>query len=111
MQAVQAASGAQASTRSAGSPSPGPNISDSALAEAGASLASVEQQFASGSFEPEMIHEARIAMARQELVDDNRAKERMDVAEELERELATLQNSGQTGKSRHARTTSGKKHP
>ena len=58
-----------------------------------------------------MIHAARLEMARQALVEDNLAKERMDVAEELERELAALQNTGQTGKSRRAHTTSGKKHP
>jgi hypothetical protein len=50
--------------------------------------------------EPEVIHRARIEMAREALVDDNANKERVDLAEELQRELAALQESTEASKSR-----------
>ena len=53
-----------------------------------------------GPFEPEVVHRARIAMAREALVEDNLNKARVDLAEELMRELAALQESSGTNKSR-----------
>jgi hypothetical protein len=50
--------------------------------------------------EPEVVHRARIEMARAELVEQNQNKERVDLAEELQRELAALRASSQTSKSR-----------
>jgi hypothetical protein len=62
-------------------------------------------------FEPDVVHRARIAMAREALVEDNLNKARLDLAEELQRELAELQENSQTSKSRvkHGKPT--KKQP
>jgi hypothetical protein len=65
---------------------------------------------AMSALEPEVIHRARIEMAREALVEENQNKERVDLAEELQRELAALQD-GEASKSRarHGRPT--KKQP
>ncbi|HEY2509265.1 MAG TPA: hypothetical protein VGI39_00280 [Polyangiaceae bacterium] len=56
-------------------------------------------------FPSEALHQARIELAREELVENNLAKARLDLQEELERELANLQGTSETTKSRvrHAR--------
>ncbi len=94
------------------------------LAQAGASLLANESpEAASGpadapspsapaemnALEPEIVHRARIDMARAALVEENLNKERVDLAEELQRELAALQAS-QTSKSR-VRHHASKKQP
>jgi hypothetical protein len=63
-----------------------------------------------GAFEPGVVHRARVAMARAALVEDNLNKARVDLAEELARELAAIQDS-ETSKSRvkHGKPT--KKQP
>jgi hypothetical protein len=61
--------------------------------------------------EPEVVHRARIDMARAALVDENQNKERVDLAEELQRELAALQASAQTSKSRVRHGAPTKKQP
>jgi hypothetical protein len=66
---------------------------------------------APGPFEPEVVHRARIAMAREALVEDNLNKARVDLAEELQRELAALQESSGTSKSRVKRGQPTKKQP
>lgn len=63
------------------------------------------------ALEPTAVHEARIEMAREALVEDNLNKERIDLAEELQRELATLQAGGETSKSRVKRGAPTKKQP
>jgi hypothetical protein len=62
------------------------------------------------SFEPEVVHRAKIDMAREALVEENLNKERVDLAEELQRELAALQAS-QASKSRAHRGGHTKKQP
>ncbi len=64
----------------------------------------------SGVFDPEVVHRARIAMARAALVEDNLNKARVDLAEELARELAALQD-GETSKSRVKHGKAHKKQP
>jgi hypothetical protein len=59
---------------------------------------------ASAAFDPDVVHRARIAMARAALVEDNLNKARVDLAEELQRELAALQ----TGENTKSRTKHGK---
>lgn len=56
-------------------------------------------------FPSEALHQARIELAREELVENNLAKARLDLQEELERELANVQATSETTKSRskHAR--------
>jgi hypothetical protein len=51
-------------------------------------------------FPSEALHAARIELAREELVEANLAKARLDLQEELERELASLQATSETAKSR-----------
>jgi hypothetical protein len=63
-----------------------------------------------GGFEPGAVHQARIELARAELVEENLNKERVDLAEELQRELAALRAS-QTSKSRVRRGGATKKQP
>jgi hypothetical protein len=78
-------------------------LGDEALASARAALFAARESAPTGgvgAVAPEVIHEARIELARQELVEDNLAKQRLDVQEELERELADLQATTQTSKSR-----------
>lgn len=60
--------------------------------------------------EPAAVHQARIEMAREALIEDNLNKERIDLAEELQRELAALQN-GETSKSRVKHGAPTKKQP
>jgi hypothetical protein len=75
----------------------------STLLESAASPATPADPGAPGSFgpfEPEAVHLARIEMAREALVEDNLNKARVDLAEELQRELAALQESSGTSKSR-----------
>ena len=64
-----------------------------------------------GGIEPEVVHRARIEMARAALVEENQNKERVDLAEELQRELAALQASAQTSKSRVRHGGPTKKQP
>ena len=64
-----------------------------------------------GGIEPEVVHRARIEMARAALVEENQNKERVDLAEELQRELAALQASTQTSKSRVRHGGPTKKQP
>ncbi|MGO8996666.1 MAG: hypothetical protein ACLQVI_25410 [Polyangiaceae bacterium] len=61
--------------------------------------------------EPAVVHRARIAMARAALVEDNLNKERVDLAEELQRELAALQENAETSKSRVKHGAPTKKQP
>jgi hypothetical protein len=63
------------------------------------------------ALEPTAVHEARIEMAREALVEDNLNKERIDLAEELQRELAALQANGETSKSRVKHGAPTKKQP
>jgi hypothetical protein len=63
------------------------------------------------ALEPMAVHEARIEMAREALVEDNLNKERIDLAEELQRELAALQANSETSKSRVKHGGQTKKQP
>lgn len=69
------------------------------------------EPFALGGLDPEVIHRARIEMARAALVEENENKERVDLAEELQRELAALQAGPQTSKSRVKHGGPTKKQP
>ena len=62
---------------------------------------------ATSGLEPDVVHRARIEMAREALVEENQNKERVDLAEELQRELAELQANAEMSKSRvrHGRAT------
>ncbi len=64
-----------------------------------------------GGLDPEAVHRARIEMAREALVEENVGKERVDLAEELQRELAALQATSQTSKSRVRHGAPRKKQP
>jgi hypothetical protein len=64
-----------------------------------------------GGLEPEVVHRARIEMARAALVEENENKERVDLAEELQRELAALQATSQSSKSRVKHGGPPKKQP
>jgi hypothetical protein len=86
----------------------------STLLEPGGPAATPAEPGAGGSagpFEPEVVHRARIEMAREALVEDNLNKARVDLAEELQRELAALQESTGTSKSRVKRGKPTKKQP
>ena len=80
--------------------------SESGAAPVGSETAPTSNASAAASLEPEVIHRARIEMAREALVDENAGKEQVDLAEELQRELAALQESSEASKSRarHGRT-------
>jgi len=56
-------------------------------------------------YTPEALHEARILLAREALVEANAAKQRVDIEEQLQRELEQLMERDRTAKSRrhHAR--------
>jgi hypothetical protein len=69
------------------------------------------EPFMLGGLDPEVIHRARIEMARAALIEENSNKERVDLAEELQRELATLQATSQSSKSRTKHGGPPKKQP
>jgi hypothetical protein len=69
------------------------------------------EQFMLGGLDPEVIHRARIEMARAALVEENANKERVDLAEELQRELAALEATTQSSKSRVKHGGPAKKQP
>jgi hypothetical protein len=69
------------------------------------------EPFVLGGLDPEVIHRARIEMARAALVEENANKERVDLAEELQRELAALQATTQSSKSRVKHGGPAKKQP
>jgi hypothetical protein len=69
------------------------------------------EPFMLGGLDPEVIHRARIEMARAALVEENANKERVDLAEELQRELAALQATTQSSKSRVKHGGPTKKQP
>ena len=104
-------SGERASSSESPSADDGASQAEQALMAARMSLMSASEQAALGGVSPDLVHATRIEMARQALVEDNSNKERVDVAEELERELAALQASDQTSKSRVRHATANKKQP
>jgi len=97
--AAAAATSSISEAEPAADPSPGATASGlSAFSEAGSML------------EPQALHLARIELAREDLVESNEAKERLDLEEELQRELAALQATSQTSKSRVKHATQRRKH-
>ena len=90
-------------------PLPAPSLS--AAAAAGGERESSGEPFVLGGLDPEVIHRARIEMARAALVEENANKERVDLAEELQRELAALQATTQSSKSRVKHGGPPKKQP
>jgi hypothetical protein len=65
---------------------------------------------AMSALEPDVVHRARIEMAREALVEENQNKERVDLAEQLQRELAALEDR-ETSKSRVRHGRPAKKQP
>jgi hypothetical protein len=76
-----------------------------------ATTQAADETLALAGLEPAVVHRARIEMARAALVEENMNKERVDLAEELQRELAALQASSQASKSRRRHGGPTKKQP
>jgi hypothetical protein len=75
---------------------------EAALDAARAALAATDPDNGAdeGLFSPEAIHLARIELAKQALVEDNAQKQRIDVQEQLQRELDAINAGENPAKSR-----------
>jgi hypothetical protein len=83
---------------------------DAARAAIGAATEATgpDEQPPLGWIAPESIHRARIEIARAALIDANAAKQQIDAAEQLERELETLMDRQRTAKGRPHRGAAAK---
>jgi hypothetical protein len=83
---------------------------DAARAAIGAATGATgpDEQPPLGWIAPETVHRARIEIARAALIDANAAKQQIDAAEQLERELETLMDRQRTAKGRPHRGAAAK---